>query len=235
MRYVTIVVILVGLVGGCAYGGPSPGARGRLHDGGGSDDDASSFPDSASPPGDGGVRGDAASPRTDAGSSARVDAGATTHTDAGASSGADAGARVDAGSPHDAGPGETDAGPPPIDLGPGIPGETCVSALDVSAGGTWMVDTCAARDDVPAMCGRAGTPDVVLSGVAPRSGSTYQIHVGAGWVIQQVTSGCGAMPFSCGASDWGVSGATLDPAWLWAVESADGSCGMATISVTRVM
>ena len=123
----------------------------------------------------------------------------------------------------------------PVDTGPPIPGDTCVLPIDVSAGGAFMADTCMLHDDVAASCGSPGGADVVLQAASPPTGSTYQITVPAGWVVQQVNSLCTPLFSSCGVGSWSVSGATGSPFWFFSIERMDGTCGMVTINVNRTM
>ena len=139
----------------------------------------------------------------------------------------DTGPARDTGSTRDMGTGR--------DTGPSVMGDTCASAIDISAGGTFMVDTCILNDDVVASCGVTGGRDAVLSGVSPVSGSTYRLTVPSDWVVQQTDVTCGPAPFSCSASGWGVSGATGAARWFFAVEKLDGTCGTVSVVVDRMM
>jgi hypothetical protein len=177
-------------------------------------------------PGDDAGRDAGLAPR-DGGPGPRDDAGRP--SDAG---GADA-ARPDAGAPQ---AGVADAGAD-AGCGPGgcFPFDVCADALDISTGGLYTLETCGAAESATSMCGTAGTADVIVRGDAPSSGSTYRLQVPAGWMILQVDAACGAMPFSCGAESWAVSGATPGGRWYFALERADGSCGTVDLSVERLM
>jgi hypothetical protein len=101
------------------------------------------------------------------------------------------------------------------------------------------VDVCGQVDSVTFGCGSAavGTPDFVLRIPAPAGGSTYEIVVPAGWLIQYLPagSGCTGDSFSCAAVRNGVSGASPSGQWVFAVERAGGGCGRVNIQITRTM
>lgn len=117
-------------------------------------------------------------------------------------------------------------------------GESCGAPLDVSAIGTHEVpiDTCGRADDVAAPCGRPGGPDVVLRGDWPMSGARYDVRVPVGWVITYVQPGsCGALDSGCYTSH-GITGSMgMDTHAAWGIERQDGTCGRATVTVTRSM
>jgi hypothetical protein len=129
-----------------------------------------------------------------------------------------------------------------IDTGAPVPGDTCDTGIDMSAMGLhmYMIDTCAQHNAVMVTCPTPPPPAghaTIFRGLAPSSGSTYQLTVPSGWVIQQLTNpGCSAASFSCGATgSWGVSGATLGGYWYFAIERADGTCGTVTVTINRTM
>jgi hypothetical protein len=113
----------------------------------------------------------------------------------------------------------------------------CAGAVDVSAGGTFMIDTCASTDQFTSPCGGTGALDVIVSATEASTTSTHIDIADGGWVIQQLTSTCA--PSIGGTSEcttlgsWGVSGADGTPRWYFGIEKADGTCGMVTITVTR--
>jgi hypothetical protein len=135
----------------------------------------------------------------------------------------------------DGGAGGADGGPPAIDAGLPAPGGDCSGAIDVSSGGTFVVDTCTGSDEVGATCAALGARDALLVADAPFSGSTYFVRVPAEWVVQQVDDACSPMAWSCGAGSWGVSGAVPWARWRFAVQRADGACGSVAIEVERAM
>jgi hypothetical protein len=119
--------------------------------------------------------------------------------------------------PSDAG-GTDGATPDAADAGPPQPGQTCATA-------TKQPVTCAASGSAQA---------VVLYGDAPLSGSTYQLAVGTGWVVQQLDSTCAGAAFSCGEAGWSVSGATGGLRWYFAIAKKDGTCGTTSATVNRL-
>jgi hypothetical protein len=219
-----LLFALVTLPIACANGGANEGFSGT---GGGTHHTP---PDTAGPA----TNDDGGYGAYDAGhdAAAVVDGAPTPGSDAGppATGTPDGGAAVDAGA-TDAG-GSVDVAVPD---GPTVLGESCSSPIDISAGGTVSIDTCPLTDSITATCGTTAAA-TILRGIAPSSGSTYSITFPAGWVLVQVDSTCTPMLASCGSTGtWGVSGATPDGYWYFAIEPASGACGTATVTVDRVM
>jgi len=167
---------------------------------------------------------------TDAGTPAKHDAATTPpSTDAG-------GGTVDAGAPeashvapHESGAGEA-AVPSDASLG-----ASCTSPIDISDGGTFAIDTCTLTDSIAASCGTTAAA-AILRGVAPMTGSTYELTFPSGWVLQQLDDTCSPMTYSCGSTGtWSVSGDTSEGYWYFAIEPASGTCGSTSVTVDRVM
>jgi hypothetical protein len=118
------------------------------------------------------------------------------------------------------------------------------TVTDISAGGTFTIDTCTSTTTVAATCGTTAAA-VILRGDSPLSGSTYSLTLPScvdggsgtcGWVIQMLDNSCAPEAFECGATGtWSVSGATFDPYWYFAIEPASGTCGTTTVTVDRLM
>ncbi len=139
-----------------------------------------------------------------------------------------------------------DTGDGMVDEGCGMSpaNDTCTSAVDVTANGTFMGNTCGADDTlllgvpVPPGCdtpaGGAGTPDVFYMIRTRPAGSSYRLTITPGFVIQFVPSvctgngGCGpyrsSMDFTIGGG-----GGTI---WYFAIERSGGGCGAFSLSVT---
>lgn len=113
----------------------------------------------------------------------------------------------------------------------------CATPIDVSAGGTFMLDTCAGSDHFTSACGAAGAQDLILSATEMGSGTTIQIVGDTGWVLQQLTPTCstgiGGTTTCTTAGTWASSGADGRPRFYWGIERADGTCAMVQILVTR--
>jgi hypothetical protein len=131
--------------------------------------------------------------------------------------------------PHESGAGDVAV---PSDAGLGA---SCTTPIDISDGGTFAIDTCTLIDSVAASCGTTAAA-AILRGVAPTSGSTYELTFPSGWVLQQLDGTCSPMTYSCGdTGTWSVSGDTPDGYWYFAIEPASGTCGSASVTVDRVM
>ncbi len=241
MRKAWLVAIALGPLA-CAAGtdgGPAP-PPGDAVDGGAKPDVSTPQGDAYSFGGDTGKGEDSTAPSQDGAStgdgSDAADALGTTDSgplssDAGPLKGPDA-------APEDAGPGpDTGAGTdasPPADSGPVVTG-SCMAPIDVSAGGTWTIDTCSLTTTVAASCGTTAIA-AILKGDAPMTGSSYSITFPSGWVIVQLYSDCSPWLYDCGSTGtWGTSGATPGDTWYWGVEPASGTCGSATVTVDRLM
>jgi hypothetical protein len=159
-------------------------------------------------------------------------------------SGGDTDAEGDGGSGSDV----DSASPPPVDSGGAKEtsvadtappeagtGTTCTSPIDISAGGTFAVDTCTSTASIAASCGTTADA-IVLRADAPSTGSTYEITFPSGWVLVETDGTCTPMPDSCGSTGtWSVSGDTSAGYWYFAVEPESGTCATTTVSVDRLM
>lgn len=211
MRRTGLVVLMLSLVLAPACSTRQPaGAR-----------DAASPADDASSPTDTGGAVDAG-PR-DTGTLI-PDVGGGAH-DAGADAGHDGG--------HDAG--MVDANRPDVGHDAAMSG-ACMGAIDVSAGGTFTIDTCAGTDHFTTACGATSGLDAVL--FATEVGSATHLDIAdTGWVIQQLTNTCGT-GFGGTATcttlgSWGSAGSDGSPRFYWGVERQDGTCGSVDVVVTR--
>jgi hypothetical protein len=184
------------------------------------------------------------------GCSRRVPASAN---DAGAGAGPDAFSSGDAG-PHDANMVLPDVSAP-VDAhvdsstghdasathdaaaAPDAPTSGCAAPVDVSAGGTFMLDTCAGSDHFTSACGTAGAHDVIVSATETGSGTTIQIVGDTGWLIQQLSFTCdpgiGGISSCSTTGTWSESGSDGHPRFFWGIERIDGSCESVQIMVTR--
>jgi hypothetical protein len=134
--------------------------------------------------------------------------------------------------PVDAGPEDTAS--PPVDSGTPDAG-SCGPIIDISAGGSFSVDTCTTTSSVDASCGTTA-PAAILRADAPATGSTYEITFPSGWVLQMIDATCAPALDSCGSTGtWSVSGINPGNYWYFAVAPATGVCGSTSVSVDRIM
>ena len=176
-----------------------------------------------------GTTHDAGTPPLDTGLGVTTDAGA--HDSAVADSAS-----------HDAAASDAAKDAPPTDS-PVITAACPATPTDISAGGTFTIDTCTSTTTVATACGTTAAA-VILRGDSPLSGSTYTLTLpscvdggsgSCGWVIQMLDNSCAPEAFECGATGtWSVSGATFDPYWYFALAPVSGTCGTTIVTVDRL-
>jgi len=181
----------------------------------------------ASAPGDAELGRDAAGD----GSISLVDAGADAPgTDASSADGGASDASGDASSAIDAG-GSSDASTD-ANMSSDAPAVTgCTTFLDVTATGSFNIDTCAAQSVIAPTCGATGKA-VVLHAASSFNGVNYHVSVQPGWLVQQVDDACAPFMFSCSTNDWYISGAA-PTGFYFAIQSVSGACGTTTVTVSH--
>jgi hypothetical protein len=113
-----------------------------------------------------------------------------------------------------------------------IPGDTCQTAGDISAGGTFHGTTCGAHDDVQLSCGGAGTPDVFYA-LNVHAGEVVTVAIDPPQFNMSIQMPCGTADTFCAVPNHFSAGYNVQAALGVVIESTQaGGCGEFTLTVT---
>jgi len=111
--------------------------------------------------------------------------------------------------------------------------DTCATAIDVSAGGTFTGTTCDADDTIALACNLSGTPDVFYTLHGTGGSRSYRLTISSGFFLADVMTDCSPGGMVCTMTPVTANVSGTVSVWT-AIERAGGGCGSFTLTVAAL-